>query len=125
MGTLEGVSRAENDPRAPFEQLADDLREQIKSGALEPGQKLPSVRQLTEQSGFVSATVQKSLGLLRNEGWIFTTGRGSFVRDADSPSGPVAPPVTDAEFAELKAQLSDLAKRVQTLEEQQSDRADS
>ena len=125
MGTLEGVSRADNDPRAAFEQLADDLRDEIKSGALEPGQKLPSVRQLIEQYGFVSATVQKSLTRLRNEGWIFTTSRGSFVRAADSPRGASAAPVTAAEFAELQAQLAALTERLQILEERLPDRSDS
>lgn len=125
VGTLGCVTRAENDPRAPFEQLADDLREQIKSGAIGPGQKLPSVRQLSEQSGFVSATVQKSLNVLRNEGWIFTTGRGSFVHDADAPRDVTTPPVTEAEFARLKEQLAELSERVQTLETKLADRADS
>ncbi|MGI5349461.1 GntR family transcriptional regulator [Streptomyces sp. CA-250714] len=119
------MTRAENDPRAPFEQLADDLRERIKSGAIAPGEKLPSVRKLAEESGFVPVTVQKSLSLLRHEGWIFTTGRGSFAYDPESPYSPTASPVTAEQLAELKAQISELAKRVQALEEQQADRADS
>ncbi|MET9860605.1 winged helix-turn-helix domain-containing protein [Streptomyces smyrnaeus] len=119
------MARAENDPRAPFEQLADDLRERIKSGTIAPGEKLPSVRKLAEESGFVPVTVQKSLSTLRNEGWIFTTGRGSFAYDPESPHSPTAPPVTAEQFAELKAQVSELAERLQALEEQQSDRADS
>jgi len=125
LGTLGDVSRADDDPRPAFEQLADTLREEIKNGALEPGQKLPSVRQLIEQYGFVSATVQKSLTRLRNEGWIFTTSRGSFVRDLDSPRGASAAPVTAAEFAELQAQLAALAERLQILEERLPDRTDS
>ncbi|WP_405804846.1 GntR family transcriptional regulator [Streptomyces sp. NBC_01187] len=119
------MTRAENDPRAPFEQLVDDLRERIKSGAIAPGEKLPSVRKLAEESGFVPVTVQKSLSLLRNEGWIFTTGRGSFAYDPESPFSSTAPPVSAERIAELEAQVSELAKRVQTLEEQQTDRADS
>ncbi|MCT2589196.1 winged helix-turn-helix domain-containing protein [Streptomyces sp. N2-109] len=119
------MTRAENDPRAPFEQLADDLREQIRSAAIGPGQKLPSVRELSERSGFVSATVQKSLGVLRNEGWIFTTGRGSFVPDPDAPTGPTTTPVTAEDFAELKAQFVELAERVQSLEKHLADGTDS
>ncbi|WP_338146220.1 winged helix-turn-helix domain-containing protein [Streptomyces boncukensis] len=111
------MTTAENDPRAPFEQLADDLREQIRSGDIAPGQKLPSVRELTERLGFASATVQKALRVLRGEGWIFTTGRGSFAHDPESPYGGSAPPVTAEQFAELKDQLTALTERVRSLEQ--------
>lgn len=116
---------AEDDPRIPSEQLADDLRKQIRSGAIKPGQKLPSVREMVQSTGLGSATVQKALGRLRDEGLVFTTQRGSFARDSDAADEPAAAPVTQEQFATLQAQLRELAQRVQTLESERPDGTDA
>ncbi|WP_208882397.1 GntR family transcriptional regulator [Streptomyces armeniacus] len=116
---------AEDDPRMPSEQLADDLRKQIRSGAIKPGQKLPSVREMVRDTGLGSATVQKALSRLRNEGLVFTTQRGSFAHDSDTANRPAAAPVTQEQFATLEAQLRELAQRVQTLESERTGRTDA
>jgi GntR family transcriptional regulator len=60
-------------------QLAGLLRERIKAGRIGP--RVPSIMELADQSGLSAATVKRALGLLRNEGLIYTVpGRGTFVR---------------------------------------------
>jgi GntR family transcriptional regulator len=56
------------DRRPLHERIAADLREQIMSGDIEPGGDLPSTEQLKARFGASGATVQKALGLLKDEG---------------------------------------------------------
>ncbi|MEU8934929.1 GntR family transcriptional regulator [Streptomyces sp. NPDC048409] len=74
-----------DDARLAFERIADDLKQQIRSEKLQPGQLLPSHSQLMEAYGASSLTVQKAVRLLRSEGWVMTRqGKGTFVsRSAD------------------------------------------
>ncbi|MGC9667100.1 GntR family transcriptional regulator [Planosporangium sp. 12N6] len=68
------------DPRPLYEQLADVLGEQIRSGALAPGQLLPSEPYLMGEHGVSRGTVRAAMRLLRERGLIVTRpGKGSFV----------------------------------------------
>ena len=61
-------------------QLAGLLREQIR--AEEIGPRVPSIMELAEETGLSAATVKRALGLLRDEGLIFSVpGRGMFVTE--------------------------------------------
>lgn len=73
---------AEFTGRPAYLQIADAVREQIVSGALEPGQRLPTESALMEDFG-VSRTVAKmAIATLRNEGLVTShQGKGSFVRE--------------------------------------------
>jgi GntR family transcriptional regulator len=67
-------------PVPPSRQLADILREQIKSGALPPRTALPSILSLANEHHISTSTVQKSLKILKNEGLIVSVpGYGTFV----------------------------------------------
>jgi GntR family transcriptional regulator len=69
------------DPRSPSRQIADDLRQQIASGALAPGAKLPSERELSARYRVAPQTVRQAVGLLKNQGLVLgQVGRGVFVR---------------------------------------------
>lgn len=69
------------DPRPPFRQIADDLRQQILDGRLARGEKLPSERELVERYGTAQATVRQALAVLRVEGLVTPhQGKGVFVR---------------------------------------------
>lgn len=71
-----------NDPRSPYLQVADALREEIRSGQLAPGDRLRSVTELADRYGVAKMTVQKAIGRLRDEGLIVAwQGRGTFVRE--------------------------------------------
>jgi GntR family transcriptional regulator len=83
-----------DDFRPSYVQAADALRSEIKSGLLKPGQRLPSVRELSDRFGIAPATIQNALRLLRDEGLIFSSStRGYFVREElpeDTPADPNA-----------------------------------
>jgi hypothetical protein len=58
--------------------LADALRARIARGELAPGQRLPGIHVLAQQSGFGSKTVVRALDELRAEGLVVGgIGRGS------------------------------------------------
>lgn len=64
-----------------YEQLVDNIRQLVLSGALEGDSQLPSVRQLSGELGINPNTVQKAYGTLEQLGVIYTVpGRGNFVR---------------------------------------------
>jgi len=71
------------DPRSavpPFEQLRVQLLEQVHSGELVLGAKLPTVRRLAEDLGLAPGTVARSYRELEQDGIIQTRGRnGTFV----------------------------------------------
>jgi GntR family transcriptional regulator len=69
------------DPRAVYRRIADDLRTQILSGELPPGDVLPSETELVRQYGSSRGPVRQAISLLRSEGLIDShQGRGVFVR---------------------------------------------
>jgi GntR family transcriptional regulator len=68
--------------RPVFRQIADLLRDDIQSGRLAEGARLPSERDLMDVYGIARGTVRQSVALLRSEGLIHTEhGRGGFVRN--------------------------------------------
>jgi GntR family transcriptional regulator len=68
----------DDSPEHPYVQLAGLLRAQVKAGKIGP--RMPSIMELAEQTGLSAATVKRALGLLRDEGLIYTVpGRGTFV----------------------------------------------
>ena len=63
-----------------YRQLANILREQIASGQVPPGRRLPSKLSIRQQCGVSQNTTERALKLLRDEGLIETSlGRGLFV----------------------------------------------
>jgi DNA-binding GntR family transcriptional regulator len=77
----------EDDPRPPWVQLADSLRERIRTGDLNG--RMPSERTIHEETGLAPVTIRKAIRKLRDEGLVVTvSGRGTFVkRDAGEPTG--------------------------------------
>ena len=68
------------DARPIYTQIMDGIREQIATGILQPGEKLPSVRELAATLTINPNTIQRSYRLLEMEGWIATVpGKGCFV----------------------------------------------
>lgn len=64
-----------------YERIADDLRQRIRAGELEPGARLPAETTLVAEYGKSLPTLRQALGLLQAEGLIEKVhGRGNFVR---------------------------------------------
>jgi GntR family transcriptional regulator len=66
-------------PVAPWRQLAARLREQIESGDLAPGARLPSIAGLAQEYDLAVTTVQKAIAALKEEGLVVTSPMGTFV----------------------------------------------
>ena len=62
-----------------YRQIRDQIVVGIASGELSPGEKLPAIRALAEQSGVNMMTVSKAYSLLKQEGFITTDRRGGTV----------------------------------------------
>ncbi|MEV6955063.1 GntR family transcriptional regulator [Streptomyces sp. NPDC051183] len=84
------------DPRPLHARIAADLRDEIMSGGLAPGAKLPSTARLKSRFDASNATIQKAVQLLKDEG--LALGRaGSAVTVRENrqrtvrPSGSLAP----------------------------------
>jgi GntR family transcriptional regulator len=69
------------DHQPPSRVIADGLRNKIESGALAPGAKLPSERELAKDYGTARNTAREAIRLLEEAGLVIIEhGRGSFVR---------------------------------------------
>lgn len=67
------------------------IRAQIRSGRLQPGEQLPTERQLAQEHGVALLTLRQALQILADEGLISREhGRGTFVSDSAAPSAPPA-----------------------------------
>ena len=67
-----------------YEQVMDNLKEQIMTGTRQAGDKLPSVRELSKAITVNPNTIQKAYRELERQGYVYTTsGVGTFVADRD------------------------------------------
>lgn len=71
-----------DDPRPPYQQVANALRAAILTRTFQPGEKLPSGPDLAQRFGVARMTVQQAIRLLRDEGLVVSRqGSGVFVRE--------------------------------------------
>lgn len=64
----------------PYRRIAEEIIARIKSGELQPGDRVPSVRDIVRTEGISSATASRVPAYLRAEGWaIATPGVGTIV----------------------------------------------
>jgi DNA-binding GntR family transcriptional regulator len=100
-----------NDPRAAYEQIAEDLRRQVKDGRIKVGTRLPSQRELAEQYGVAVGTLRDALDILADEGVVSRgSTRGTFV--LKMPGDADATP----EYQRLTEQLAEVLDRLGALE---------
>ena len=67
------------DSRPIYEQVRDSIRRMILTGAIAPGEKLPSVRELAATLAINPNTIQRSYRELEHMGLIVTiAGKGAF-----------------------------------------------
>ncbi|WP_280361534.1 TetR/AcrR family transcriptional regulator C-terminal domain-containing protein [Nocardia wallacei] len=67
-------------PDSPYLVIAAEIRERITSGALRPGDRVPSIRQIVQRWGVAVATATKVTATLRDEGLVETkVGSGTVV----------------------------------------------
>ncbi|WP_413789317.1 FadR/GntR family transcriptional regulator [Paenibacillus tyrfis] len=72
-------------PRKISEAIAEQIKEQIVGGALKPGDKLPSTKELSESYQVGRSTIREALSALKAMGLVEShQGEGSYVRSIDS-----------------------------------------
>jgi DNA-binding transcriptional MocR family regulator len=76
-------------PGALHERLADAVEQWIREERFQPGDRLPTHRDIARQAGVAIGTVTKALELLGNRGILRgEVGRGTFVNDTRTASTP-------------------------------------
>ncbi|OXM51111.1 GntR family transcriptional regulator [Amycolatopsis thailandensis] len=76
---------------APWRQVRDQIVRLITTGALAPGTRLPSIRQLARDLALASGTVARAYRELEENGWVLTArARGTVVAKAADRPGKAA-----------------------------------
>ena len=87
-----------------YQQLRDRIVVGIAEGKLSPGEKLPTIRALADESGINMMTVSKAYQMLNNEGYIVTDRRkGTLISNKTKES-----PVKEETLKELRVIISEL-----------------
>ena len=72
------------DRRPIYEQIVEKFRHLILSGALPPGSRMPSVRQLAMDLSINPNTIQRAYNQLEQEGLIYPVkGKGNCIADSE------------------------------------------
>ena len=80
------------DARPIYAQIADNLRNQISAGVLQPDDRLPSVRELAAELAINPNTIQRAYRELELQGVIATVpGKGCFVCQPCARANAVQP----------------------------------
>jgi GntR family transcriptional regulator len=110
-------------PAHPFRVVADTIAAKVQRGDLKPGDQIPSVRALAKEYGVTTATAQKAVKQLTEDGYVTTVqGLGIFVADnADNAvdatgKQPVSLHDVMRELDRLQQAVTALDQRVQHLE---------
>lgn len=77
------------DPNPIYVQIKEQLRELIVTGVIEPGERLPSVREIATKLAINPNTIQRAYRELELEGYTYSVpGKGNFAGGrGDVPSG--------------------------------------
>lgn len=69
-------------PEPMYKQVTDQVKDAIVSGTLKPNDKLPSIRNISQELNISIITIKRAYADLENDGYIYTrSGLGSFVAD--------------------------------------------
>jgi DNA-binding transcriptional regulator YhcF (GntR family) len=77
------VSIDTRSPAPPYEQMRTQITQQVASGVLPPGTKLPTVRALAATLGVAPNTVARAYRELEHAGTVTTRGRAGTVVNGD------------------------------------------
>ncbi|MFC8367514.1 FadR/GntR family transcriptional regulator [Streptomyces sp. NPDC057239] len=84
-------------PQRTHREVADELRARIRSGALQPGQRMPTQAQLAAEFGVERPAVRQALRILQSEQLLTNVSKGAPATVTADPgralTGPSAPPL--------------------------------
>ena len=88
-----------------YGQILEEFRRMLLAGMLVPGDRLPSVRELSAELAINPNTIMRAYRELEGQGYIYSQpGRGSFVADVESE----APRRREALYKKLRELLSEM-----------------
>lgn len=97
-----------NNPKAIYEQVYDEITRLIMSKVLKPDEKLPSVRELAAMIKINPNTIQKAYKSLEEDNYIYTVkGIGNFVKNSDE--------LRSIHIKKLEEKLMDAVKSLKNL----------
>jgi GntR family transcriptional regulator len=100
-----------SNPRAAYLQIADDLRQDVTSGRLKVGERLPARRELAQRYGVAIETIRRALDELARDGMISTQStRGTYVV---KPPDQIEP---SSELQRVMDEVRRLTERLESLE---------
>jgi GntR family transcriptional regulator len=103
---------------AKYQEIADRLRDQIDSGALQPGDRLPSEPDLVQTFDASRNTVRLAIALLTNQGLVVTRqGLGTFVSEPAVPFTALLSKVRSPSSVQSQAPLHPQVSNVDAEEE--------
>lgn len=76
----------------PYEQLRQQVTALVRAGVLQPGARLPAIRQLANDLGLAGGTVARAYRELESDGLVTTHGRHGTVVAAPSDEHEPTPP---------------------------------
>jgi GntR family transcriptional regulator len=92
-------------PDPMYKQVADQIKDALAGGILKPEDKLPSIREMTQELGISEITIKRAYADLEHEGYIFTrSGLGSFVADISKEK------MRKEKLAEIRQELTKILK---------------
>ncbi|MEU5985053.1 winged helix-turn-helix domain-containing protein [Streptomyces sp. NPDC047434] len=108
------MEKSPGTPRPTAKDIAADVRHQLVSGELGPGDQLPAARDLAKRYGVTLVKVQNAYRELSEEGLVVSQqGRGTFVID---PSQPVSEGQRGASaFVALATEMSAMHETIRQL----------
>ncbi|MBC7342586.1 MAG: GntR family transcriptional regulator [Clostridia bacterium] len=108
--------RIDPDKNVPlYQQVTQEIKKAIRSGALEPGERLPTVRQLASELAINPNTVARAYLELERDGWITTArGAGTFVTTSKN-SQPISEEPSGQPLQNLRLLLRQAAILAQQL----------
>ena len=111
------ISLNYRDARPIYEQVKDGLRHLVVTGAILPGDKLPSVRALATSLAINPNTIQRAYEALEGEGYLYSVaGKGSFAAEQKNVDGSRRATLL-SRFDEVAAELMFLGMTVPELAE--------
>lgn len=95
-----------------YEQVAQQLVRQIEDGTFSPGERIPSIRQLSRRQAVSVATILEAYRLLEDQGWIEPRPQSGYFVSAHAGNRPAEPEPTSPGLDPTQVSIGELSIRV-------------
>lgn len=100
-----------NNSESPiYEQIKQQIKENILKGYVDPGEHLPSMRELAQDLSVSVITTKRAYEDLEKDGFVFTIrGKGTFVKEQDSSI------LKEKQFIVIESLAKSISKEAKTI----------